>query len=147
MALATTIPFRQFRVFLGNGASPEVFAAPCGLTANSIAFDKDTNSVVDPDCDNPDAPGWTVKDVVSNSATISGSGVLATESLPTWWAAYNTDVSTSARVEIDLPAPNGGYWQGKFHLTRFEPGGSRGNRSTVTITLVNDGAVTWTPAT
>jgi hypothetical protein len=143
MALATTVPFRYFKVSLGNGASPEVFSAPCGITQNAIAFDKDTNSIVAPDCDNPDAPGWTEKDVVSNSASISGSGVLAMESLATWWNAYNSSASINCRVEVDVD--NGGYWEGKFHLTRFEPGGSRGTRTNVTIAMLNDGAVVWVP--
>jgi predicted secreted protein len=147
MALATTVPFRLFKVLLGNGATPEVFTAPCGLTANAIAFSKDTNSTVVPDCTNPDAPAWVERDVVSNSAAISGSGVMATESLPTWWAAYDSGVSIHTRVQVDLAAPSGGYWEGSFHVTRFEPGGTRGNRVTVTIAMESDGDVNWTPAT
>jgi predicted secreted protein len=147
MALATTVPFRYFKVLLGNGATPEVFVAPCGLTANGIAFTKDTNSTVTPDCTNPDAPGWVERDVVSNSAAISGSGVMAEESLSTWWDAYNDDAPIHARVQIDRPAPVGGYYSGSFHLTRFEEAGTRGNRVSVTIAMESDGAVTWTAAT
>ena len=147
MALATTVPFRYFKVLLGDGATPEVFSAPCGLTANGISFSKNTNSTVTPDCDNPDAPGWEERDVVSNSAAISGSGVMAEESVSTWWDAYNTDSPINARVQIDRPAPAGGYYAGAFHLTRFEEAGTRGNRVTVTIAMESDGQVTWVPAT
>lgn len=146
MALATTVKFSKFKVLLGNGASPEVFAAPCGLTANAIAFSKDTNATVTPDCTDPDLPGWQERDAVSQSAAISGSGVLATESIGAWWDAYNSTDPINCRVQIDVPAPAGGWWAGAFHLTRFEPGGSRGNRSTVTIAMESDGAVTWVPA-
>jgi predicted secreted protein len=145
MALATTVPFSKFKVLLGNGASPEVFTAPCGLTSNSIAFSKDTNSTVVPDCANPDAAGWVERDVVSNSAAITGGGVMATESLPTWWAAYNSGLAVNARLQVDVAAPAGGYWSGAFHITRFEPAGTRGNRASVAITMESDGAVTWTP--
>lgn len=147
MALATTVPFSKFKVLLGNGATPEVFSAPCGLTANSIAFSKDTNSTVVPDCADPDAAGWVERDVVSNSATITGSGVMATESLATWRTAFEAGVSVNARVQVDVPAPAGGYWSGAFHVTRFEPGGTRGNRASVAITMESDGAVVWTAAT
>jgi predicted secreted protein len=144
MALATTVPFSKFRVYLGNGASPEVFGSPCGLTANAIRFSKATNSTVVPDCTNPDLPAWEDRDVVSQSASIDGSGVLATESLATWWNAYNSTATVNARVDVEMPSPAGGYWQGAFHLVAFEPGGTRGNRSTVTIRMDSDGAVTWT---
>lgn len=146
MALATTVPFRFFKVMLGDGATTEVFTAPCGLTSNGIAFTTDTNSTVTPDCTNPDLPGWVERDVVSHSATISGAGVMAEESLDTWWAAYNTDASINARVQVDRPAPTGGYWAGAFHVTRFEQTGTRGNRVAVTVALESTGAVAWVPA-
>lgn len=147
MALATTVPFSKFKVLLGNGASPtEVFASPCGLTANSIAFSKATNSTVVPDCADPDAPGWEERDAVSQSATIAGNGVLATESLAAWWAAFNQTHTINARVQVDMTAPAGGWWSGAFHLTAFEPGGSRGTRSVVTIRMDSDGPVVWVPA-
>src|SRR3954447_3404006 len=102
MALATTVPFSKFKVLLGNGATPtETFTSPCGLTANSIAFTKATNTTVTPDCLDPDAPGWEERDAVSQSATIAGNGVLATESLGTWWANFNTTDSVNARVQVD----------------------------------------------
>jgi predicted secreted protein len=142
MALATTVPFRKFKVLLGNGATPEIFSSPCGLTANGLAFSKNTNSVVTPDCADPDAPGWEERDVVSNSAAISGSGVMAEESFDTWWNAYNTSVSINARIQVDTAT--GGYWSGAFHVTRLENAGSRGNRVTVTIAMESDGEVTWT---
>jgi predicted secreted protein len=143
MALATTIPFSKTKVLLGNGATPEVFATPCGLTGDSVNFSKATNSTVTPDCDDPDAAGWEERDAVSQSATIAGNGVMATESVATWWAAYNRADTVNARFFLD--APGGGHWDGAFHVTRFEVGGSRGNRSTVTIEMLSDGAVVFTP--
>ena len=146
MALATTVPYSKFMVLLGNGASPEVFAMPCGLTSNSITFSKDTNSTVVPDCANPDAAAWIERDVVSLSAAIAGSGVMATESLGAWWAAYSAGSAINARVQINVPSPNGGYYTGAWHMTRFEEGGTRGNRVTVTIAMESDGQITWVAA-
>jgi predicted secreted protein len=142
MALATTVPFKNFKVFLGNGATPEVFTSPCGLTSASLALTKDTNSTVVPDCTDPDAAAWVERDVVSLSAAISGSGVLATESLATWEAAFISTSPVNARVQVDVPTV-GGYWSGAFHVTRFEPSGTRGNRVNATIAMESDGVVTW----
>lgn len=144
MALATTVPFKNFKVLLGNGATPEVFTAPCGLTSTGLALSKDTNSTVVPDCTDPDAAAWVERDVVSLSAAISGSGVLATESLATWEAAFITTNAVNVRIQVDVVTV-GGYWAGAFHLTRFEPGGTRGNRASVTIAMESDGTVTWVP--
>jgi hypothetical protein len=144
MALATTVPFSKTKVLLGNGAGPEVFAAPCGLTGDSIAFGKGTNSTVTPDCTDPDLPGWEERDTVSQTASIGGTGVIATESITTWWNAYNRGTTVNARFQLDVVG--GGYWAGAFHITRFDLGGSRGNRTTVTIEMLSDGEVTWTPA-
>ena len=142
MALATTVPFKNFKVLLGNGATPEVFTAPCGLTSAGLTLSKDTNSTVVPDCADPDAAAWVERDVVSLSAAISGSGVLATESLATWEAAFISTSAINARIQVDVPTV-GGYWSGAFHLTRFDPAGTRGNRVSVTIAMESDGTVTW----
>jgi len=142
MALATTVPFKNFKVFLGNGATPEVFTSPCGLTSAGLTLSKDTNSTVVPDCTDPDAAAWVERDVVSLSAAISGSGVLATESLATWEAAFVSTSPVNVRIQVDVPTV-GGYWTGAFHLTRFDPAGTRGNRVGVTIAMESDGNVTW----
>ena len=99
-----------------------------------------------PDCANPDAAAWIERDVVSLSAAIAGSGVMATESLGAWWAAYSAGSAINARVQINVPSPNGGYYTGAWHMTRFEEGGTRGNRVTVTIAMESDGQITWVAA-
>ncbi len=88
MTQATTLKFSQFLIQLGNGAVPEVFAAPCGLNSRGFSRTAATNDTNVPDCDNPDAPSWLDRDVVSLAAALSGSGVVADEDYDvwnTWW--------------------------------------------------------------
>jgi hypothetical protein len=69
---------------VGDGNSPEVFTAPCGLTSKSFNGQAATNDTNVPDCDDPDAASWFERDVVSLSRDITGSGVLAGEFFDTW---------------------------------------------------------------
>jgi TP901-1 family phage major tail protein len=146
MAQATTLPFSAFKVMLETD-TPNTFAAPCGLTERSITFSKETNDTTSIDCDDEDAPAWVDRDVVSLSATISGEGVMARESLDLWREAFTTTDTVNARIEVGGTAANGGgYWAGKFHLTSFEPGATRGERVSVSVEMQSSGPVTWTAA-
>ena len=146
MAQATTLPFSAFKVMLETG-TPGTFAAPCGLTERSVTFSKETNDTTSIDCDDEDAPAWVDRDVVSMSATISGEGVMARESLELWRDAFNTTDTVNARIEVGgTLAQGGGYWTGKVHLTSFEPGGTRGGRVSGSVEMQSSGPVTWVDA-
>ncbi|MEZ0169929.1 phage tail tube protein [Microvirga sp. TS319] len=146
MAQATTLPFSAFKVMLETG-TPGTFAAPCGLTSRSISFSKETNDTNSIDCDQEDAPSWVDRDVVSLSASISGEGVMARESLDLWREAFMTTEPVNARIEVaGSAAQGGGYWSGKFHLTSFEPGATRGERASVSIEMQSSGPIVWSDA-
>lgn len=146
MAQATTLPFSAFKVMLET-ATAGTFAAPCGLTERSITFSKETNDTTSIDCDDEDAPAWVDRDVVSLSATISGEGVMARESIELWRDAFTTTDTVNARIEIGgTAAQGGGYWEGKFHLVNFEPGATRGERVSVSVEMQSSGPVTWVDA-
>jgi predicted secreted protein len=146
MAQATTLPFSAFKVMLETDVQG-TFAAPCGLTERSITFSKETNDTTSIDCDDEDAPAWVDRDVVSLSATISGEGVMARESLELWRDAFTTTDTVNARIEVGgTAAQGGGYWSGKFHLTSFEPGATRGERVSVSVEMQSSGPITWVDA-
>jgi len=146
MAQATTLSFSAFKVMLETD-TPGTFAAPCGLTSRSISFSKETNDTTSIDCEDEDAPAWVDRDVVSLSATISGEGVMARESIDLWRDAFTTTDTVNARIEVaGEAAQGGGYWSGKFHLTSFEPGAERGQRVSVSVEMQSSGPVVWTPA-
>ena len=148
MAQATTFKFGTGMVItLGDGATTEVFSAPCGLTEKAFNLSAEPVSTNAPDRDAPDAATWTEVDVRSRSATISGSGVLARESQKVWRDFYLQD--TSKNIKVTFPgnlAQGGGTWQGKGRLTSLEFGGTIGERIQVSINIEGDGAWTFTPA-
>lgn len=125
------------------------FAAPCGLTTKGISFAASSNDTTVPDCDNPDLPAWTERIISALSGTISGSGVLALESLDMWQDYFFSGVSKKCRVKIDVPlASNGGYFEGSFILSRFNITGEIGNKIRLdSVELLNDGEIKWVPAT
>lgn len=146
MAQATTVPFSGFRVLLET-ATPGTYGAPCGLTERSLTLSKETNDTTTPDCQNEDAAAWVERDTVSKSASISGEGVMARESIAAWQAAYDSDSPVSVRVErAGTAALGGGYYLGLFHLTSFEQSATRGERATVSIEMSSSGPVVFTPA-
>ena len=55
--MATIIPikFGDEAIQFGDGATPEVFTEPCGITGRSRNFSINTQSDDLPDCDDPDA--------------------------------------------------------------------------------------------
>lgn len=147
MAKPKTLLGSKLILLLGNAATPEVFSAPCGLTSRGINFSKETSDVTVVDCDDPEAPAWQERAVRSLSGTISGSGILALEAFPTWRDFFFSTATKTIRIKIDaVLADNGGYWQGKFHCTTFNLTGEIGEKIGVEIELINDGEITWIPA-
>ena len=83
------------------------------------------------------------------SAEVSGSGVMACESFHTWLDWFMGATERSARIQLVSPTTlplSLGYWLGSFLLTDLKYGGVRGQKVTLDITLVNNGALTFVPA-
>lgn len=147
MAKATTLTFSKFRVKIGNGATPEVFSAPCGFTSKSFNRSKSLNETNVPDCDDEDAPSYTERDVVANTWSVSGQGVMAAESVELWDRAYDSIESVNVLVEIDYPMPVGLVtYAGKAHIESIEDTGEKGQRVLRNISMQGDGVLTRSPA-
>lgn len=147
MARPTTLSGSKVLLKISDGSSPLAFIAPCALTTKSNAFSASTNESIVPDCDDPDLPAWVERDVSSLSSTISGSGVLAMESLEEWQEFFTSGTARFVRFELSIAgASGGGYWQGEYILSSFSVSGERGNKAQVEIELVSDGEVAWTDA-
>lgn len=117
---------------VGDGASPEVFAHPCGINAKrGIKFSCSSNKIVIPDCDNPDDPAWTevIKDALS--ATIDGAGKLDLASVPTFDAWFRDPDPKNVKVHL----VGKGYWLGAFQLTAWDVNGDRATYAEATLTL------------
>jgi hypothetical protein len=144
MAQPTVIAGTKLLILVGDGASPEVFSQPCGLTTRNFDLAASTNSTLIPDCDDPEAPAWEAKDVNALSATISGSGVMAIEAFPTWKNWFMNAQSKNIQIKLDDPAL--GYWAGSFIMSAAKFSGVRGQKVNIDCTMVNDGAVVWVDA-
>lgn len=128
------------RVLLGDGGEPEAFAAPCGLTTKSLTIAQNLSEVTIPDCDDLDAPYWIARDTTNLSASVSGEGVLAAESLQTWLdAAFSTD-AVNARIEIEFSTGTQTF-SGAFKVDNFQISAQQGQRVSVSISMQSDGQI------
>jgi len=147
MALAKTVKFGDFIVQVGDGASPEVFSAPCGLTSRGINKSASTNEQTVPDCADEDGAAWTARSTDALSAEISGSGVMDRDAYALWNEWFESAEARNVRVVVvGNLAAGGGHHAGAFILTAFNSTGERGQRVNVEVTLSSDGAVLWVPA-
>lgn len=140
MAQATTLAGQKVVVLLGNDANPVVYTAPCAFEQKSIEFQKTVNRTDVPDCDLPDAAGWSVGDAIGRMLRISGGGVLATESVDAWINAWNEDAPVPARVEIVRSSSVTDTWQGMLHVTSVSIEANRGERARLQIEAESHGA-------
>lgn len=145
MAAPTTLSYKAFKVLLGNGATPEVFTAPCAMTSRSWAGSADSVDTTTPDCDDEDLVVWTESEVSSLSAQIQGSGVLAMADVATWRTWFFSGAAKNVRVVLDVAgAQGGGYIEGGYILTGFEISGERKNKTQISVTMKSTGKPVWT---
>lgn len=140
MAKPTTTSGTNLLILVGNQATPEVFAEPCGLNTKGFNGQADTGESVVPDCEDPDAPAWKERTTTALSRDVSGSGVLAKESLATWNTWFESGLARN--VKIQIAGVGWITWAGSYLLTGFNITGERGTKLQVEVTLTSDGEVT-----
>ncbi|MBR0881846.1 hypothetical protein ABIF65_003361 [Bradyrhizobium japonicum] len=145
MAKPTVLPGTKLLLLLGDGASPETFAEPCGLTTKSFDLAASTNTTVLPDCTDPEAAAWEATDINALSASGAGTGVMAVEAFTKWNEWFLS--AEGKNMQIKLDHADLGHYAGFFKLTSFKLAGTRGNKVTVDLSFKNDGEVTWVDAT
>lgn len=138
MAPPVTARFGKFRVLLGDDASPIVYTSPCGFTSKSLTLTKELTDVNLPDCDDPDAVAWVGRDASSLSASVSGEGVMASQSVETWLDAFEDVESVPVKIEVEFPAKTI-TWTGRMHVSTFTAGAEQGGRVTANIEMQSDG--------
>lgn len=136
MTQASTLKFSQFVISLGNGASPEVFTAPCGLNSRGFKRTAATSDTNVPDCDNPDDPSWLERDVVSLSGSLSGAGVVADEDFDVWDTWFTSGLSKNVKIVLGTRV-----WIGPMKLTSLNITGERGKRVTFDASMDSDGEI------
>jgi hypothetical protein len=141
MAKPTVLAGTKLLLLLGNGASPEVFAEPCGLTTKGWEMAASTNTNLIPDCDDPEAPAFESTDINGISGNASGNGVMAVESYSVWRTWFLSAAGKNMRITLDHD--DLGYYEGSFKLTNLKTTGTRGNKVLVDVTIKSDGEFTW----
>jgi Phage tail tube protein len=123
-----------------------VYGAPCGLTTKNLTLSKNLQEVNIPDCEDPDAPVWLGRDVQNLSATISGDGVAAAESVPDWNDAAISTESIPMRVEIEFSTGLKSF-EGYFIIDNLAFNAEQGGRVSLSFNAQSDGEITdmWTP--
>jgi TP901-1 family phage major tail protein len=146
MAQPTTAKFGKMIVSLGDSATPPVYAAPCGLSTKSFTISKNLQEITIPDCDDPDAVMWVGRDAQSMTATVSGDGVAAAESVPDWNAAAVSTESVPMKVEIEFSTGTKSF-TGLFQIDNLTFGAEAGGRVTLSFNAQSDGEIAdlWTP--
>jgi hypothetical protein len=149
MAQPSTAKFGKMTISLGDDADPPVYTSPCGFTSKGVTLSKNLQEVNIPDCDDPDAPVWVGRDVISQSATITGDGVAAGESLPDWDDAFMQTDPVPMKVEILYDGLGTKIIEGMFHVDSEAITVEAGGRVNLAINAQSDGAITavWTPVT
>jgi Phage tail tube protein len=147
MTQPTTLKGSKVLIVLGNGASPEMFAAPCGLTTKAINLSATANEFNVPDCDDPDLPMYTERVISALSAGVTGAGSLALEAYDDWRNWYFSAQPQNIRVVIDAPqAKGGGYYEMSAVLTAFNTIGNVGELATIDVTIASNGEFKWVAA-
>lgn len=146
MARPTTMKGSQLVLELGDGATPEVFTAPCALNTKGINFTATANEQSVPDCDTPDDPLWIDRVIQTLSASITGSGILALESYATWRTWFLSGLARNVKVRFNVAAPNAGSYIGEYVLTTFNTTGNNGELATVEVEMQSSGEVEWQAA-
>jgi hypothetical protein len=149
MVAVAAITGRTLRIKVCDGATPtEVFTEDCWInTERGIEFASDVTSVLVPDCDDVDEAGWNQITKDGLNATITGAGVMHTESTEDWYEWYTLDLAKNLQIMVDTPAASGGgHWAGAFKLTGFTVTGPSSDLSTTDNTLMSHGPVVWVPA-
>lgn len=148
MAKPDTMKGSHLLIMLGDGTSPETFAAPCGLVTKAINFDATTNDFNVPDCADPDAPSWTERVVDALSAGVPGSGVVSLADLDTWRVWFFSGLAKNVQVVLDEDlARGGGHFAMSAVMTTFNITGNKGELAQLEINIQSNGEVTWVDAT
>ena len=116
MAKPTTRSWTKLSIWPGDGGSPEDFAQKvCGLTSKGFTLSSDVAETNVPDCDDPDLPGWVERTTRSNSADLSGSGVMAEENFDFYRQWKMSGEEKNTRVVLDLAGFKGGFQRDRQH--------------------------------
>jgi hypothetical protein len=136
MAAANSLKYSEFVFQFGDGAAPETFSRPCGVTSRDFAIEPNTSDTALPDCSDEDLPAWLDRDTVSMSASGNIAGTLDDDDFDALldWALSGD--SRNARLIIKNRRLDGAF---KISLTASA---EKGKKVTFQGKLTSDGKIT-----
>ena len=141
-----TLSFANFKVFLGDGGSPENFIAQAAFRDKSMKITLQTGETEVPDDVNADLPMWIQREGKSLSVEVTGSGILAMADLPTWLNFGLSGLVKNTRIAFtDTGANGGGYLAGPMLLASFEPSGKKGTKTDISVQLMGADKFVFVP--
>lgn len=149
MAQPKIIRGTYFSLMLGDAATPEVFAALCGITTRTFRHQSNSNDVFTRDCADPENVPVRNLIITGEQWDLTGTGVLNRDNLDVIIAA---DDGQTHNWRYLFTEPTGdetfqGYYSGPGIVTSFEITGEDSNFANISISIASDGQWTWTPVT
>ena len=147
--MSLPVEFDFALVKMGNGASPEVFTTVCGLQDATVNRTVNTQDRFVRDCGKPgEVPERKVK-ATGRQTDITGTGLTNAAEVDRVEDALGLIKNYRVEVYSDNGTDTGdllGTWAGPFMLTSSNNSIPREGNAAFELTLVSDGAVTWTVA-
>lgn len=146
MSYVANIVGEELLVQIGDGAVDEAFAHDCLINSErSVEGSSDVVTSVVPRCDDPSAPGKTVRRVRSTDTRVTFSGMLHATSALVWMQWQRAGTPKNIRVKQDVTGAAGGWLlAGSFLLENFSVSGTPHEEQSCTGTLVQADGTTLT---
>lgn len=144
--MATT---KKLLIQFGDGAAPEEFTHACTInTSQDFTIEATTTDATEPNCEDPDAPGWVLRAVDTLSAGINGAGTMDPMSFGALRDHALSGQPFNVRVLLDLPAgQGGGHFQGRYVMTSLGLAKEGKGYVSTTVAMSSDGEIAWIAAT
>ncbi len=147
--MSLPVEFDFALVKMGNGATPEVFTTVCGLQDATVNRTVNTQDNFVRSCIAPGSvPERRVK-ATGRQSDITGTGLTNKDEVTRVEAALGIVKNYRIEVYEDNGTSTGlllGTWAGPFMMTSANNSIPRESNAAFELTLVSDGAMTWTAA-
>lgn len=131
-------------LLVGSGADPEVFTPICTINAaRGITFNANVSEDSIPDCSDLEKLQWLLREKISLSADVTGSGKVNKPDVKTMFDWFSSPETRRCQVVLDdAVAANVIRFEGDYHLTTFSMAGDPGTPAvTGDIALSSSGEV------
>ena len=141
MAQPTVTSFGKGLLYVEDPATPGTFNKICGFNKIDLKLDKNFDTTVVPDCDDPDAAAWNGVEVSGLGWSGSCDGLFTKEGWEQLWAVAQSGVAVGFRLRIldygDAGTPDLQF-SGSAHYT-LGLSGQRGQKWQNTVSFTGDG--------